>query len=131
MRVWFLGQRSTNDSISMYICTLMPGFTTHKLKKQVSMITKYHINTRQTNPRHYKDESQNTISLKTSDRHPSLSLFWYSLLCVLSSFAIILMEKGELVALFLLSYRCLATINVQWLFLTVPWVGLQRDCGIS
>ena len=25
----------------------------------------------------------------------------------------------------LLSYRCIVTINVLWLFLTVPWVGLQ------
>ena len=31
------------------------------------------------------------------------SLFWYSLLCVLSSFAIILSRKRELVALLLLS----------------------------
>ena len=26
---------------------------------------------------------------------------------------------------YLLSYRCIVTINSQWLFLTVPWVGLQ------
>ena len=25
----------------------------------------------------------------------------------------------------LLSYKCIVTINVLWLFLTVPWVGLQ------
>ena len=31
----------------------------------------------------------------------------------------------ELVALLLLSFECLATVNVQWLFLMVPWVGLQ------
>ena len=30
-----------------------------------------------------------------------------------------------LVALLLLSYKCIVTINVLWLFLTVPWVGLQ------
>ena len=53
-----------------------------------------------------------------------LSLFWYALLCILSSFAIILKRKRELVAL-LLSYRCLVTVNVLWLFLTVQWVGLQ------
>ena len=29
-----------------------------------------------------------------------------------------------LVALLLLSYRCIVTINVLWLFLTVQWVGL-------
>ena len=53
-----------------------------------------------------------------------LSLFWYALLCILSSFAITLKRKRELVAL-LLSYRCLVTVNVLWLFLTVQWVGLQ------
>ena len=31
----------------------------------------------------------------------------------------------KLVAFHLLSYRCIVTINVLWLFLTVPWVGLQ------
>ena len=25
----------------------------------------------------------------------------------------------------ILSYRCFVTINVLWLFLMVPWVGLQ------
>ena len=54
-----------------------------------------------------------------------LSLFCYALLCVLSSFAIILKRKRKLVALLLLSYRCIVTINVLWLFLTVPWFGLQ------
>ena len=54
-----------------------------------------------------------------------LSLFWYALLCVLSSFAVILKRKRKFVALLLLSYRCSVTINTLWLFLTVPWVGLQ------
>ena len=54
-----------------------------------------------------------------------LSLFYYPLLCVRSSFAIILKRKRELVALVVLSYRCIVTINVLWLFLTVPWAGLQ------
>ena len=54
-----------------------------------------------------------------------LSLFCYALLSVHSSFAIILERKRKLVALLLLSYRCIVTINVLWLFLTVPWVGLQ------
>ena len=31
----------------------------------------------------------------------------------------------NLAALLLLSYRCIVTINVLWLFLTVSWVGLQ------
>ena len=43
-----------------------------------------------------------------------------SLLYVLSSFVIILTRKRELVALLLLSFRCLVTVNILWLFLTVP-----------
>ena len=54
-----------------------------------------------------------------------LFLFWYALLCVLSSCANILKRKRELVALLLLSYGCLVTLYVMWLFLSVPWVGLQ------
>ena len=52
-----------------------------------------------------------------------LSLFW--LLCYLSSFAITLKRRMELIALLLLSYGCLVTVNVLWLLLTVPCVGLQ------
>ena len=55
-----------------------------------------------------------------------LSLFSYALICVHSSFAIILKRKRKLVALLLLSYRCIVTINVLWLFLTVSWVGLHH-----
>ena len=54
-----------------------------------------------------------------------LCLLCYVLLCVHSSFAIVLKRKRKLVALLLLSYRCIVTINVLWLFLTVPWVILQ------
>ena len=54
-----------------------------------------------------------------------MSLFCYALLCVHSSFAIILKRKRKLVALLLLSYRCIVTVNILWLFLTVPLVGLQ------
>ena len=54
-----------------------------------------------------------------------MSLFLYALLCVHSSFAIILKGKRKLVALLLLSYRCIVTINVLWLFLTKPWAGQQ------
>ena len=54
-----------------------------------------------------------------------LFLFCYALLCIHSSFAIILMGKRKLDALLLLSYRYILTIYVLWLFLTVPWVGLQ------
>ena len=42
-----------------------------------------------------------------------------------SSFAIILTRKRELVALLLLSFGCLVTVNVLLVFLTVLWVGLQ------
>ena len=42
-----------------------------------------------------------------------LSLFCCALLCVLSSFAILLKRKRELVAFLLLSYRCLVTVNVM------------------
>ena len=52
-------------------------------------------------------------------------MFCYTLLCVHSSFAIILKRKRKLVALLLLSYRCIVTVNVQWLFLRVLWVGLM------
>ena len=54
-----------------------------------------------------------------------LSLFCYALLCVHSSFEIILKRKRKLVALILLSYRGIFTISVLWLFLTVLLVGLQ------
>ena len=54
-----------------------------------------------------------------------LSLFRYALLCVLSSFAMIFKRKRKLIALLLLSYICIVTVNILWLFLTVPWFGLQ------
>ena len=54
-----------------------------------------------------------------------LSLFWYALLGALPIFAIILKRKRELVALLLLSYGYLVTVNVQWLFLVMLWVGLE------
>ena len=54
-----------------------------------------------------------------------LPLFCYALLCVHSSFAIILKIKRKLVALLLLSYRCFVTVNVLWLFLTVLRDSLQ------
>ena len=50
-------------------------------------------------------------------------MFCCMLLYVLSSIAIILMGKRELVALLRLSIWCLV-IDV-WLFITVPWVCLQ------
>ena len=58
----------------------------------------------------------------------------FVLLCIMfpSSFVIILTRKRVLVALLLLSFECHVAVNVMWLFLTVPWVGLQFcDCGIS
>ena len=30
-----------------------------------------------------------------------------------------------MVALILLFFGCLVTVNILWLFLTVPWVGLE------
>ena len=50
-------------------------------------------------------------------------MFCCTLLYVLSSIAIILIGKRELVALLYLSSWCL--IMVEWLFLTVPWGCLQ------
>ena len=52
----------------------------------------------------------------------------YTVLCVLSSFANILIGKRELVALLQL-FSCLVTVRVLWL--TEPRAGLQCDCGIS
>ena len=51
--------------------------------------------------------------------------FCCAVFCVLSSFAIILMGKTELVALLFLSSLCLVTVIVLWLFLMVQWVGLR------
>ena len=53
-------------------------------------------------------------------------LFCYALLCVYSSFTIIMKRNRKLVVSLLLSYRCIVTIIIMSLFLTVPWVGLQR-----
>ena len=50
---------------------------------------------------------------------------FYALLCVHSSFAIVLTRRRKMVDLLLLSYRCFVTVNGLWLLLTVPWVGLQ------
>ena len=54
----------------------------------------------------------------------SLSLFCYELLCVHSSFAINLKRKRKLVALLLVSYRCLVTVNGA-----LGWFAVC-DCGI-
>ena len=53
------------------------------------------------------------------------SVFVFVLLCITLCPFIVLKRKKEPVALLLLSYRCLVTVYVLWLFLTVPWVGLQ------
>ena len=60
-----------------------------------------------------------------------LSLFCYVLLCVHSSFAIILKRKLKPVALLLFSYRCIVTINVLWLFVSAEGWSAVCDCGIS
>ena len=60
-----------------------------------------------------------------------LSLFWYALLCVLSSFAIILKRKRELVVLLLLSYLCLVLkCPVALPHGAVDW-SAACDCVIS
>ena len=59
------------------------------------------------------------------------SLFWYELLCVLSSFAIFLSRKRELVALLLMSFARLIALNSLRLFLAVPWVGLKCVVVVS
>ena len=51
------------------------------------------------------------------------SMFCCALLYVHSSIAIILVGKGELVALLNLSSWCL--VIIEWLFLAVPWGCLQ------
>ena len=55
------------------------------------------------------------------------SLCCYALLSALSSFIIILLREreGKLVVLLYMSSLCLVTVSVLWLFLKVPWVGLQ------
>ena len=50
------------------------------------------------------------------------SMFWYALRCVLSSFHLEEEERAGCAALIVL---CLFAFNVLWLFITVPWVGLQ------
>ena len=50
--------------------------------------------------------------------------FCFTVLCVLSSFAIICLGKSEPVTLLLLCSECHVAVIVLWLFLTVPWVGL-------
>ena len=61
--------------------------------------------------------------------HSRLQTSWreraYCICRLCNSFAIILERRKKLVALLLLSYRCIVTINVLWLFLMVPRVGLQ------
>ena len=54
-------------------------------------------------------------------------MFVFVLLCItLCPFSVATRKrKRKLVALLLLSYRCFVTINVLWLFHTVPWVGLR------
>ena len=54
-----------------------------------------------------------------------LSLIFCALLCVLSSFAVILKRTRELYGLLLLSNGCLVTVNDMWLFLKVLWIGLR------
>ena len=63
-----------------------------------------------------------------------VSLFWYALLFVLSSFAIILTRKRELAALLLSSFGCLITVNRKCP-VALPRGAVGRstvcDCGVS
>ena len=52
-------------------------------------------------------------------------MFGYALLYVFSGFAITFTSRSGLVTLLWLSSCCLVTVGVLWLFLMVPWVGLQ------
>ena len=56
-------------------------------------------------------------------RFCNCSMLCYALLCIYSSFAIILMGKSEVFALFCLSSWCL--VIVVWLVRAVLWVYLQ------
>ena len=61
-----------------------------------------------------------------------LSLFCFALLCVHSSFAIILKMKKKLVALLLLTNRYIFTINVYCGSSSrCRGLGVVSDCGIS
>ena len=53
------------------------------------------------------------------------SLLWDALLCVISSFAIILTRKRDLVVLLLLFFGCIFTVNVLCFPLMVSCAGLQ------
>ena len=61
-----------------------------------------------------------------------LSLFCYALLCVHFIFSIILKMKRKLVALILLSYKCLLTVTVLVALphSAVGWSAVC-DCGLS
>ena len=52
----------------------------------------------------------------------------YSILSALSSFAIILQRKRELVVLLYLSSRYFVTVTIMCIFLMVRCVGLQCNC---
>ena len=80
------------------------------------MISKYHNQKMQTNPRHREEEPHNIYNVVFFVMHYIVSIL---------NFAIILKRKRKLVVLLLLSHRCIVTFNVLWLFLAVPWVGLQ------
>ena len=53
------------------------------------------------------------------------SLFCCALLCVFSSFAVILMGKSKLIALLCWSFWFIVVVIFLLLFFTVPWVRLQ------
>ena len=72
-----------------------------------------------------RERDKNTIKHHISNTKLQTPIqLWYALLCVLLVFAIIL-RKREPVALLFMFFWCLVAVNVMWLVLMVPWVGLQ------
>ena len=59
------------------------------------------------------------------------ALFSHAVHSALSSFAIILLKKRELVAFLELCYCYHVAVIVLYLFLMVPWVGLPPHCAMG
>ena len=70
---------------------------------------------------HYQVGVHNDSTLVRWLSSHTFLIYFYSIIIL-----VFLTRKRGLVALLLLSFWwCLATVHVMWLFLTVPWVGLQ------
>ena len=70
-----------------------------------------------------------TTDLQTVNFYATIHCWSWSIPSVYCSIPLVWetsgLRKRKLVALLLLSYRCLVTENVLWLLLEVPWVGIQ------